>query len=181
MSLRSHSVTLKAAAFSDLLANFSRAHWNIECLHLLQAPPMGHLSDVEIAESRMRIVVGLKRYFHGKRVEGLLSPAVTPVSLTISHPPHCNASSSWSHNASATLAQKCCTFGRSPLRPKNSPHSDWNCLKHGKAGGNPWSTTVRNATYYLSQMPLLGRERNTHQTLHLDIGLFRKSSFMSIF
>lgn len=57
----------------------------------LQAPPpMGHLSEVEIAEARMRLVVGLKRYFHGKRVEGLLSTAVTlflllPLLLRRSH------------------------------------------------------------------------------------------------
>ena len=42
---------------------------------------MGHLSDVEIAEARLRLVVGLKRYFHGKRVEGLLSTAVNPLRL----------------------------------------------------------------------------------------------------
>lgn len=37
---------------------------------------MGHLSESELIESRLRLVVGLKRYFHGKRIEGLLSPAV---------------------------------------------------------------------------------------------------------
>ena len=38
---------------------------------------MGHLSESEIVEARVRLVVGLKRYFHGKRVEGLLSTSVS--------------------------------------------------------------------------------------------------------
>ena len=40
-------------------------------------PPMGHMSESEVIEARVRLVVGLKRYFHGKRVEGLLSTAVS--------------------------------------------------------------------------------------------------------
>lgn len=42
---------------------------------------MGHLTEIELVEARMRLVVGLKRYFHGKRTEGLLSPAVSLLSL----------------------------------------------------------------------------------------------------
>ena len=38
---------------------------------------MGHMSESEVIEARVRLVVGLKRYFHGKRVEGLLSTAVS--------------------------------------------------------------------------------------------------------
>ena len=30
----------------------------------------------ELAEARVRLAVGLKRYFHGKRMEGLLSSRV---------------------------------------------------------------------------------------------------------
>ena len=38
---------------------------------------MGHMSESEVIEARVRLVVGLKRYFHGKRVEGLLSTSVS--------------------------------------------------------------------------------------------------------
>ena len=36
------------------------------------------LTPDELAEARVRLVVGLKRYFHGKRMEGLLSSRVRP-------------------------------------------------------------------------------------------------------
>ena len=36
------------------------------------------LTPDELAEARVRLVVGLKRYFHGKRMEGLLSSRVQP-------------------------------------------------------------------------------------------------------
>ena len=35
-----------------------------------------HFHASEVAERRVRLVVGLKRYFHGKRMEGLLSVKV---------------------------------------------------------------------------------------------------------
>ena len=35
-----------------------------------------HFHPSEMAERRVRLVVGLKRYFHGKRLEGLLSVKV---------------------------------------------------------------------------------------------------------
>lgn len=34
------------------------------------------LTEDELAEARVRLVVGFKRYFHGKRLEGLLSSRV---------------------------------------------------------------------------------------------------------
>jgi hypothetical protein len=40
-----------------------------------------HFHSSEMAERRVRLVVGLKRYFHGKRLEGLLSVKV-PLPLT---------------------------------------------------------------------------------------------------
>ena len=44
---------------------------------------MFHPSD--LAERRVRLAIGLKRYFHGKRMEGLLSTGVH----TSVHPTHC--------------------------------------------------------------------------------------------
>ena len=35
----------------------------------------------ELAEARVRLAVGLKRYFHGKRMEGLLSSRVRLLSI----------------------------------------------------------------------------------------------------
>lgn len=35
----------------------------------------------ELAERRARLAIGLKRYFHSKRLEGLLSTAVRPFIL----------------------------------------------------------------------------------------------------
>ena len=35
-----------------------------------------YLHPSELAERRVRLVVGMKRYFHGKRLEGLLSVKV---------------------------------------------------------------------------------------------------------
>ena len=35
-----------------------------------------YLHPSEVAERRVRLVVGMKRYFHGKRMEGLLSVKV---------------------------------------------------------------------------------------------------------
>lgn len=35
------------------------------------------LTEDELAEARVRLVVGFKRYFHGKRIEGLLSSRVS--------------------------------------------------------------------------------------------------------
>ena len=43
---------------------------------MLQPSHIEHLNTSELVEARVRLVVGLKRYFHGKRVEGLLSSAV---------------------------------------------------------------------------------------------------------
>ena len=38
----------------------------------------------EVAERRVRLVVGMKRYFHGKRMEGLLSVKVHSSAYTTS-------------------------------------------------------------------------------------------------
>ena len=35
------------------------------------------LTEDELAEARVRLVVGFKRYFHAKRMEGLLSSRVS--------------------------------------------------------------------------------------------------------
>ena len=35
-----------------------------------------HFHPSEMAERRVRLVIGMKRYFHGKRLEGLLSVKV---------------------------------------------------------------------------------------------------------
>ena len=43
---------------------------------MLQPSHIEHLNPSELVEARVRLVVGLKRYFHGKRLEGLLSSAV---------------------------------------------------------------------------------------------------------
>ena len=41
-----------------------------------------YLHPSEVTERRVRLVVGMKRYFHGKRMEGLLS-----VKVECSHTP----------------------------------------------------------------------------------------------
>ncbi|KAK9789036.1 hypothetical protein WJX73_003859 [Symbiochloris irregularis] len=47
-----------------------RQHHHVaEAVHMTRCP----LTDDELAEARVRLVVGFKRYFHGKRIEGLLS------------------------------------------------------------------------------------------------------------
>ena len=38
-----------------------------------------HFHPSELAERRVRLVIGMKRYFHGKRLEGLLSVKVGPL------------------------------------------------------------------------------------------------------
>ena len=43
-----------------------------------------YLHPSEVAERRVRLVVGMKRYFHGKRMEGLLS-------VKVGTSPHYNA------------------------------------------------------------------------------------------
>lgn len=43
---------------------------------MVQAP-LVVMSESELIEARVRLIVGLKRYFHGKRIEGLLSTAVS--------------------------------------------------------------------------------------------------------
>ena len=57
----------------------TRSDLNMLCKWGLQfggthADPRHH--PTELAERRVRMAVGLKRYFHGKRLEGLLSSRV---------------------------------------------------------------------------------------------------------
>lgn len=61
-----------------LIHSSPRWHWGADCRLGVQdrAPAGAVMSESEVLESRVRLVGGLKRYFHGKRVEGLLSSAV---------------------------------------------------------------------------------------------------------
>jgi hypothetical protein len=46
--------------------------------------PSSKDDEEELAEARSRLAAGLKRYFHGKRMEGLLSNRVSPLLMRTS-------------------------------------------------------------------------------------------------
>ena len=49
---------------------------------MLWCPQVHELRPEMLADARARLVSGLKRYFHQKRIEGLLSSTVSAVMLT---------------------------------------------------------------------------------------------------
>ena len=65
-------VTLDSLRCKDVSCTADFQICNFRCVQGRQVP----LTPDELSEARVRLVVGLKRYFHGKRMEGLLSSRV---------------------------------------------------------------------------------------------------------